>query len=110
MCCVYARKCYTIFALAFVAHGTTFEQCQESIALVLQTGLLQAHELARLRVIAQGNGFAAAMCRLGHVHARCQQAMVRSARLLSGALLVSAAGFAALMVLAVYSVGSFVGT
>ena len=84
---------------------------QESIALVLQTGLLQAHELARLRVVAQGNGFAAAMCRLGQrAHARCQQAMVRSARLASGVLLVCAAGFAALMVLAVYSVGSFVGT
>jgi type II secretory pathway component PulF len=84
---------------------------QESVALVLQTGLLQSHELARLRVIAQGDGFAAAMCRLGQrAHARCQQAMVRSARLASGVLLVSAAGFAALMVLAVYSVGSFVGT
>ena len=83
----------------------------ESIAAVLQTGLLHEHELARLRVVAQGGGFAAAMLRLGRrANVRVQQSIVRSARLLSGALLVLAACFAALMVFAIYGVGSYIGT
>ena len=84
---------------------------QDNIADVLHTGLVGQEDMIRLRVVAKGRGFASALLRLGsHAETRLQQHIEVVLRLLSGVLLVLAAALAGVMVLAIYGVGSYVGT
>ena len=83
----------------------------DNIADVLDTGLLGQSELARLRVVAKGSGFAKALVRLGqHTAEHAQRHTVWLVKALAAGLLVLAACFAAYMILAIYAVGSFIGT
>jgi type II secretory pathway component PulF len=83
----------------------------DNIADVLDTGLLGQVELAQLRVVAKGAGFAKALVRLGrHTAEHAQRHAVWLVRVLAAGLLVLAAYFASYMILAIYAVGSFIGT
>lgn len=80
---------------------------KENIAEVLDTGLLNKHDLMRLRVIAQGKGIEHALVRSGHKAATdTMEALNIICRMTGALLLVFSAGLAAFLVFAVYSVGA----
>ncbi len=84
---------------------------RENIADVLDTGVVKAADMLRLRVMAKGKGFDQALLHLGG------QALTRNTRNVAGAgkiigvmLLALDALFLAFMIFAVYGVGSYVGS
>lgn len=82
---------------------------QDNIADVLDTQLLDRHDMVRLRVVSAGKGFEQALISLGHqAYERYFQSMARHAKVLGGCLLVFGAGVAAMIVLGIYSVGGVV--
>lgn len=84
---------------------------QENIADVLDTGLIDKHDLMRLRIVAHGRGFEHAVKRQGERAQKQSDLMIlRAARILGGVLLVCGAMLAIFMILGVYNVGSAIST
>lgn len=83
---------------------------QENIADVLDTGLIDAHDLMRLRIVAHGRGFEQALKRQGEraLH-QADLLAQRHARLLGGFLMICGAMLAIFMILGIYNVGSVIG-
>jgi type II secretory pathway component PulF len=82
---------------------------RENIAEVLDTGLIAKADMLRLRVIAKGKGFEHALLKAGQLAAEHTTKKIEvSSRILGTILLVLGAFWAAFMIFAVYSVGSFV--
>jgi type II secretory pathway component PulF len=79
---------------------------QDNIADVLDTGLISAGDLSRLKLIAKSKGFEHALVRQGQ---RAQdegtQSIKTSTKIFSGFLLALAAAFMIFMIVSVYSVG-----
>lgn len=79
---------------------------QDNIADVLDTGLISDGDLSRLKLIAQSKGFEHALVRQGQrAQDEGSQSIKTTTKLLSGFLLVLAAGFMIFMIVSVYSVG-----
>lgn len=84
---------------------------KENIADVLNTGLLEEADLARLRLVARTKGFEHALVRQGQRSAdQNAQAIKVTGRLLGGSLLALVALYAMYLITAVYGVGMFVAT
>ena len=84
---------------------------KENIADVLNTGLLEESDLARLRLVARTKGFEYALVRQGQRSAdQNAQAIKVTGRLLGGSLLALVALYAMYLITAVYGVGMFVAT
>jgi len=82
---------------------------QDNIAEVLDTRLLDRQDLLRLKVVASSKGFAGALTSLGlQAHQRNMRSIQWLSRIVVGGLLLISAAMAAVMVLAVYTVGSTV--
>lgn len=80
---------------------------KENVAEVLDTGLIDKHDLMRLRVIAIGKGIEHALVRQGMRASDLGMKRVQTlARLLGGILLTIGALLAAFMILSIYSVGA----
>lgn len=83
---------------------------QENIADVLDTGLIDNHDLMRLRIIAHGRGFEHALKRQGErALVQTDEMIQRAAKLTGAALLICGALLAIFMILGVYNVGSVIG-
>jgi type II secretory pathway component PulF len=83
---------------------------KENIAEVLDTGLIDAQDIARLKVIAKGKGFEHALTRLGEQATRKNTKQMQTlGKILGGLLLALDAGLAMFMILSVYNVGTFIG-
>lgn len=84
---------------------------KENIADVLDTQLLNHDDLIRLRVMAKGKGFDAALVSLGRqALQRYGQSVSLTVRIIGGMLLCVGALTAAMIVFGIYSVGSVVAT
>lgn len=84
---------------------------RENIADVLDTGLIPQSDILRLKVIARGKGFEHALVRLGQLSSdRTQNKIETTGKILGITLLVVGALWAAFMIFAIYTVGSFVAT
>lgn len=82
---------------------------KESIAEVLDSGLIPQQDMLRLRVVAQSRGFEYALMRLGEQALKRNESQLKLlGRVLGGIFLAIGAGLAAFMIFAVYGVGSFV--
>lgn len=93
------------------AHLITMEQRlsagYDTIGEVLDTGLLDAPDILRLRLIVKDNRFEQALLRLGQqASARCQKQLILSGRVGGALFLFVSAGLALFMILSVYDVGS----
>lgn len=84
----------------------------DNVADVLDTDLLERRDLMRLRVVSQGNkGFAKALISLGkQASQRNAKAITLTGKIVGTTLLVAAAAIAALIIYAIYSVGSVLTT
>lgn len=84
---------------------------RENIAEVLDTGLIPAADILRLRVIAKGKGFEHALVRMGQLSAdHAAKSIEITGKIIGITLLVIGALWAAFMIFAVYSVGSSIAT
>lgn len=82
---------------------------KENIAEVLDTGLIDSSDLARLRVIARGKGFEHALLRQGKYSLEQSTRSIKTTgRVTGGILLGCAALFAIVMILGIYTTGSSV--
>lgn len=80
---------------------------RENIADVIDTGLVEYSDLARLRVVAQGRGFEQALLSLGaKATARASNRLERVGKIAGGVVLGLGGFMAALMILGIYTVGS----
>lgn len=79
----------------------------DNIAEVLNTQLLKPNELLRLKIIAKGKGFSAALIKLGHqASQRNQQFTIVAGRILGGIILLFGAAIAANIIFGIYAIGS----
>ena len=82
---------------------------KDNIAEVLDTGLIDKEDLARLRIIAYGKGFEHALLRQGaHTLTQSSRRIKASGKVGGGLVLGVGAFFAIFIILGVYSVGSTV--
>lgn len=80
---------------------------QENVAEVLNTNLINYHDLARLRVVARGKGFEYALLSLGRqARKRTAARIERTGKFVGALLLVMGAGIAITIVFGIYTVGS----
>lgn len=84
---------------------------KDNIADVLDTGLISNEDILRLRVIAEAKGFEHALVRLGGYAAEKGNRTIKITAKFSGyGLLALGGGMIMFMVLAIYSVGIFLGS
>lgn len=79
----------------------------ENMAEVLDTQLLGAPELLRLKIMSQGKNFAPMLIRLGEfVEKRNQRNVLFLSKIISAGLLIASAFIAAQIILGIYAIGS----
>lgn len=84
---------------------------KDNIAEVLDTGLIKKDDILRLRVIAEAKGFEHALIRLGKHSSEEGLKTIRRTAKITGVVLLAIGGLMIVfMVLAIYSVGMFLGS
>lgn len=84
---------------------------KENIAEVLDTNLIPEADLLRLKVIAKGRGFDHALVRMGKQASDRNEKFVKLVgRITGGILLGAGAAYAMFMIVAIYEVGSYIGS
>jgi len=83
---------------------------KENIAEVLNTGLIEEHDLMRLKIIAHGKGFEHALLRQGKgATIKAEENIKTAAKITGGILLFVGAALALFLILGIYSTGSVIG-